>query len=165
MRDRIVELRRVPASELRPTSANWRLHPASQRAALTGMLERIGIIDAVIARETPEGLELIDGHLRTEIAADAVLPVIVVDLDEIEAAEALATHDPLGAMAETDDEKLTGLLADISDTEDLGEVLERIPNLRRRLDVDLAAAVEALDAAPAEAPAPTHLCPACGHEW
>jgi len=30
------------------------------------MLAKVGYADAVIARETPDGLMLIDGHLRAE---------------------------------------------------------------------------------------------------
>ena len=63
IRDRIVDFRRVPASSLIPNPSNWRTHPEEQRAALAGVLESVGIVDAVIARETPNGLELIDGHL------------------------------------------------------------------------------------------------------
>ena len=110
MRDRIVDLRRVAASELRTHPANWREHPPAQRQALAEMLDRLGIVDAVIARETPAGLELIDGHLRADIAADDILPVLVVDLDDAEAAEALATLDPLAAMASTDTAALRALV-------------------------------------------------------
>ena len=110
VQDRIVELRRVPAGELRANPANWRQHPAPQREALTEMLERIGLVDAVIARETPEGLELIDGHLRADVAAAETLPVLIVDLDDAEAAEALATLDPLAAMGVADTTALRALV-------------------------------------------------------
>ena len=110
MRDRITDLRRVPAAELRANPANWRSHPPAQRQALAEMLDRLGVVDAVIARETPDGLELIDGHLRADLAADETLPVLVVDLDDGEAAEALATLDPLAAMATTDGESLRTLV-------------------------------------------------------
>ena len=73
MRDRVKELRRVPASELRANPKNWRCHPPSQEAALRGVLEDIGFADAVIARETPDGLELIDGHLRWQASGDEMI--------------------------------------------------------------------------------------------
>ena len=38
IRDRIVELRRVKASQLRPNPRNWRTHPAAQQDALRGLL-------------------------------------------------------------------------------------------------------------------------------
>ncbi|MYD84851.1 MAG: DNA modification methylase [Acidobacteria bacterium] len=110
-RDRIVELRRVPASQLAPSPANWRLHPDSQRTALAEVLDAVGLVDAVIARQTGEGLELIDGHLRADMAGDEVVPVLVVDLDEAEAAHVLATLDPLAAMADVDGAALGELLA------------------------------------------------------
>ena len=88
IRDRIVDFRRVPAADLLPNPANWRTHPDEQRDALAGVLESVGIVDAVIARETPEGLELIDGHLPQETLTGDI-PVIVVDLNDDEAAEQL----------------------------------------------------------------------------
>ena len=90
-RDRVVELRRVRAGDLRPDPRNWRRHPPGQRAALSRMLDRLGYVDAVIARETPDGLVLVDGHLRAGMSPDAQIPVLVVDLDHSEAGEVLAT--------------------------------------------------------------------------
>src|ERR1039457_1353233 len=67
--DRSKELRRVRASDLIPHPENWRLHPGSQVAALRGVLSHIGFAGALVARELPDGtLQLIDGHLRAEIA-------------------------------------------------------------------------------------------------
>ncbi len=87
VRDRIKELRRVPAGKLRPNAKNWRKHPQAQQDALRGVLAEIGYADALLARELPDGsLELIDGHLRAETTPDMEVPVLVVDLDEKEAA-------------------------------------------------------------------------------
>ena len=102
IRDRVVELRRVKASELHANRNNWRRHPEVQRAALTGLLNEIGYADALLARQTSDGLELIDGHLRADLTPDATVPVLVLDLDEKEADKLLATLDPLAAMAEAD---------------------------------------------------------------
>ena len=113
MRDRIVELRRVAAGELRANPANWRTHPPEQRTALATVLEDVGLVDAVIARDTPEGLELIDGHLRADLAADEVLPVLIVDLTDDEAATVLATYDPIGALAVADVDRLADLVESI----------------------------------------------------
>jgi hypothetical protein len=41
-RDRVVELRRVKASDLLPNPRNWRRHPPRQVAALRGLLKEIG---------------------------------------------------------------------------------------------------------------------------
>jgi len=115
VRDRIKELRRVPAGELIPNPKNWRVHPEAQQDGLRAMLERVGYADAVIARETDAGLMLIDGHLRAEITPDAIVPVLVTDLTEAEADEVLATLDPLAALAEPDVGQLVKLLGGIEE--------------------------------------------------
>ena len=86
LRDRIIDLRRVPADELRANPKNWRRHPPAQAKAPRAMIDDVGFADALIARETPEGLMLIDGHLRLSQSGPAdVLPVLVLDVDEAEA--------------------------------------------------------------------------------
>src|SRR5579863_3507591 len=126
IRDRIKELRRVPASQLLPNPKNWRTHPPAQHDALRGILAEVGYADALLARETPEGnLLLIDGHLRAETTPDSIVPVLVLDVDEAEAAKLLATLDPLAAMAESDSAKLDQLLA---------AVVTRSPALQKLLD-------------------------------
>ncbi|MCA9247354.1 MAG: hypothetical protein KDA42_09575 [Planctomycetales bacterium] len=111
VRDRIKELRRVPARDLRPNARNWRMHPEAQRNALRGVLAEIGLADALLVRELPNGvLELIDGHLRAETLPDQHVPVLVLDVDEADANKILATLDPLAAMAEANAERLDDLL-------------------------------------------------------
>jgi ParB-like chromosome segregation protein Spo0J len=113
-RDRIRELRRVPANELLPNPRNWRLHPPEQQAALAALLAEVGFAGALLARERDDGrLELIDGHLRAAAAPNEIVPVLVLDVDEIEAAKLLATFDRLSAAAQADYEQLRGLLATI----------------------------------------------------
>ncbi|MCS7306268.1 MAG: hypothetical protein NZ602_14315 [Thermoguttaceae bacterium] len=128
IRDRIVELVRVPAGQLRPHPKNWRLHPAHQREALRGLLAEIGYADALLARRLPDGsLELIDGHLRAELTPDMEVPVLVLDLDEQEAAKLLALLDPLAGLAEPNEEVLQQLLAEVqTEHEAVREVLESI---------------------------------------
>ena len=110
IKDRIKSLRRVKASKLLANPKNWRTHPKEQAAALSGVLGEVGIADALVARETPEGLELIDGHLRKDTAPDTKWPVLVLDVTEEEADKLLAIMDPLGAMATADADKLGSLL-------------------------------------------------------
>jgi hypothetical protein len=55
IRNRIKELRQVPASELVPNAKNWRRHPKVQADALRGMLTEIGYADALLTRELPDG--------------------------------------------------------------------------------------------------------------
>ena len=114
IRDRIKELRRVRASDLRPNPRNWRTHPAAQQDALRGLLAEVGYADALLARELADGtLMLIDGHLRAETTPEAVVPVLVLDVDEAEADKILLTLDPLAGMATTSHDQLASLLADV----------------------------------------------------
>lgn len=116
IRDRIKDFRRVKASEILPNPANWRTHPKKQQDALRAVLAEVGIADALLVRETDEGLQLLDGHLRADAAPDTDWPVLVLDVDDADAAKLLATFDPLAGMAGTDAEKLEELLREI-DTE------------------------------------------------
>src|SRR5256714_13501697 len=114
IRDRIKELRRVRAADLRPNPRNWRLHPQNQQEALRGVLAEVGYADALLARELDDGtLMLVDGHLRAETTPDAVVPVLVLDVDEAEADKILLTHDPLAAMATVSEKHLNELLATV----------------------------------------------------
>jgi hypothetical protein len=104
IRDRIEGFRRVPARALLPHPKNWCVHSPAQRAALQGILAEIGYADALLVRETPDELQLIDGHLRAETTPDQMVPVLVLDLDEKEVEKLLASLDPLAAMAGKDDD-------------------------------------------------------------
>ncbi len=125
IRDRIKSLRRVKASELAPSPRNWRTHSPAQADAMRGILAEVGYAGAALARETPDGLQLIDGHLRAELTPDQKIPVLVLDVTEAEANKILATFDPIGAAAGADPEKLAALLAEI-ETE--SEALEAMLN-------------------------------------
>jgi len=125
IRDRIKDLRRVPANELRPNPRNWRTHPEKHLDAIRGVLAEVGFAGAELARELDDGtLELIDGHARAEVAGTAEVPVLVLDVDEAEANKILATFDPIGAMAESDAAKLDAVLRDVdTGSEALQEML------------------------------------------
>lgn len=126
VRDRIKELRRVPASSLLPNPKNWRTHPQAQQDALKGVLAEVGIADAVLARELPDGsLMLIDGHLRAETLGDGDVPVLVLDVTEAEADKILLLFDPLSGMAGTEKQKLDELLRSVkTSSETLAAMLE-----------------------------------------
>ena len=123
-RDRIIELRRIPACDLKPHPLNWRTHPAAQTSALRDVLTEIGFAGAELAFPAdglgPDGnfddLMLIDGHARKDLAGQSVIPVLVTDLTAAEALKLLATYDPLGAMAEADAAKLDELLREVEFT-------------------------------------------------
>jgi hypothetical protein len=129
--DRIKTFKRVAVADLIDNPKNWRKHPDAQRNALGGLLESVGWADAVLARETPDGLMLIDGHLRKELAADSKVPVLVLDVTEAEADLILATHDPLTSMAETDqallDELVQGLDIENDETQKMLDELASDP--------------------------------------
>jgi hypothetical protein len=125
-RDRIKELRWVRAGDLVPNPKNWRRHPQAQRDALCGLLTEIGYADALLVRELPEGrLMIIDGHLRADIDGDALVPVLVLDLNEEEADKLLLTLDPLAAMAESDSERIQALLETVQTKSEAVEQLIR----------------------------------------
>ena len=111
--DRVKSLRRVRAGDLRPNPKNWRRHPQAQQNAMRAALSEIGYAAALIARETPDGLELIDGHLRAELDPDQKVPVLIIDVDAAEADKLLATIDPLSGLAEADLDAIRALAADI----------------------------------------------------
>lgn len=82
---------------------NWRRHGRAQREAFREFKERVGWIDALILNERTG--YLIDGELRLDEAIDAnedLVPVLVVDLDPEQEAEALFFKDLIGGMADVD---------------------------------------------------------------
>jgi ParB-like chromosome segregation protein Spo0J len=135
IRDRVRELRRVRAGDLRGAPWNWRRHGDEQRGAVIGSLEELGITDPLKVRELPDGsLELWDGHLRQDILAgvgpDTLVPVGVTDLSEAEAKKANLVHDPIAGMAEADPEKLDALIAEVEiDNRALASMLDELANV------------------------------------
>ncbi|MBI4564387.1 MAG: DNA modification methylase [Planctomycetes bacterium] len=125
IRDRIVAFRRVKASAIKSHPRNWRTHPKRQREALKGILAEVGYADALLTRELPDGsLQLVDGHLRAETTPDMEVPVLVLDLDEQEAAKLLVSLDPLAAMAGSDGDRLEALLAEVKTSDEaLGRMI------------------------------------------
>jgi len=114
IRDRVIDFRRVKASDLRKHPQNWRLHPESQRSALMAMFDEVGFVGAVLTRQESDGtLQILDGHLRVDLLPEEEVPVIVTDLSEDEGKKILATYDPLSQMTMTDDKALAGILAEV----------------------------------------------------
>jgi hypothetical protein len=131
LKDRIKELRRVKPSELIPNPKNWRTHPEAQKNALKGVLAEVGIADAVLAREMPDGeLMLIDGHLRAETttaSGDQEIPVLVLDVTESEADKILLTLDPMAAMAGADSQLLDTIMRDVqTESEAVADLLDKL---------------------------------------
>jgi DNA modification methylase len=111
-RNRVIGLRWVRAGDLKKNPKNWRDHPEQQRQAVSWSYKRIGNYDRLLVRELADGrLELLDGHLRQDLAPDSVVPVLVISVTDEEADLILATHDPLVGMAEANPERLEALFA------------------------------------------------------
>ena len=126
IRNRVKELRHVPASDLRPNPKNWRTHPKAQQDALRGILAEVGMADACLARELDDGsLMLIDGHLRAETIGEETVPVLILDVNEAEADKILLLFDPLSGMAGTEKERLDELLRNVhTGSESVAAMLE-----------------------------------------
>jgi len=124
---RIVGEAHVAPSNLIPNLLNWRKHPKAQQVALSGALDEIGWIQRVIVNKRTGNI--VDGHLRVELAVkqkEKTVPVCYVDLSPEEERIALATFDPLGALAVTDDKILAELLGSIETrNEDLSALLKK----------------------------------------
>src|ERR1041384_8058337 len=111
MKNRIKAHRKVRVGDLVPHELNPRVHGDDQRAALQALLDKIGFARSVLAYELPDGrLKLIDGHLRqSEIDADALIDVEVLDVDDAEARQLLLSIDPLAQLADYDNAALEEL--------------------------------------------------------
>ena len=144
-RNRIKGIRKVRAGDLIRDERNWRFHPRQQQNALRVMLERVGMADALIVRETDEGLVLVDGHLRASLLPSTEVTVTVVDLNEEEAAEAMATLDPLSDLAGSDVDTLSDLVRDFDD-------LFVLPEFKELFGVPMDTFLNLEPTAPGEAP-------------
>lgn len=115
--DRITGMSREDPRSLHPHPLNPRLHPKQQADALAGAIRDLGVLIPVVVNDTTG--HTLDGHLRIEQAisdGQPSIPVIHVELPEKLEAEALATIDPLAAMAAYDKAALDALLREV-DTE------------------------------------------------
>lgn len=108
---------------------NWRSHPGFQQNALAAVLEDVGVVQNIIVNKRTG--HLVDGHLRVMLAMrgeQPSIPVVYVDLTEEEESKILATLDPIGALAQTDQDKLDELLAGVngSSNADLEKLLNKL---------------------------------------
>jgi hypothetical protein len=172
IRDRIIELKRVKASELLPNGRNWRIHPHHQRETFRDLVQEIGFAGAELTYFSERNggrLTLIDGHMRKEEVGEAEIPCLITDLSDEEADKLLLTYDPLAALAEADAAKLDALLQDMqTESEAVQKML-----------TDMAAS-EGLSFPPAPVEETTppgdfseygedieteYCCPKCGYKW
>ena len=95
--------------------ANPKIHPRRQQQALDHAISDVGWITGVIVNQRTG--HVLDGHARVGLAisrGEPTIPVTYVDIDEAAELKALATFDPIGALAATDDRMLEDLLAELS---------------------------------------------------
>lgn len=95
--------------------ANWRIHPSLQQVAVASALAEVGWVQQVVVNS--ESGHLVDGHLRVLLAqrrGEDSVPVLYVSLSPEEELLVLASLDPLGAMAEAEDQRLDDLLRQVS---------------------------------------------------
>ena len=127
VKSRIKKISKVKASEILPNPKNWRTHPEEQKNAMMGAFAEIGNIDVLKVFETPKGLMLVDGHLRTDILGDNEVEVAILDLTQEEADKALLTFDPIAIAAAADEKKLAELMDAIDlESKALAGILENI---------------------------------------
>ncbi len=141
-KNRIVGYGQIDVEDALAHENNWRIHSMAQQEEMRGILETIGVIQNIIINKRTSdawpvgdrGVEtMLDGHMRIALAmrhGQQTLPVTYVDLDPGEEAIALATFDPIGALAGSSREQLDAVLREIeTDNTDvqklLGEVAER----------------------------------------
>lgn len=110
-RDRITELKRIKGKELLDNEGNWRVHPALQKDAVTGILDEVGVVGAFLVYDSERqgGLTVIDGHLRKSIDPEFEWPCLMTDLNDEEADFVLSVLDPSTSMARVDVEKFRAL--------------------------------------------------------
>jgi hypothetical protein len=127
MKNRVLSFSRVKASELLVNPDNVRFHPPEQMAQMTALLEEIGMADAIIVRERPEGYQVLDGHMRRQLLADEIVPVIIVDLGDEETYSFLLTFDAIKAMATRDASRVNHLLDRVfAETAQVREMLDKM---------------------------------------
>lgn len=114
--------------QLMANPRNWRIHPVGQQDTMANTLSELGWIQRVIVNRTTGNV--IDGHMRIALAiseGENTVPVTYVELTEQEEAIALATFDPITAMAVPDPEQFDRLIADITgDASPVDDALQEI---------------------------------------
>jgi len=167
IKDRIVELRRMYPSELKEHPGQWREHTEAQAGALAGVLKQIGITDTLLAWPSErEGgaLTVFDGHLRRSLDSRVKWPVLITDLTDEEADFALATHDPLTAMAQADRAALDAILSSVhSDDESVQAMLAELAEKEGIIPPDFQPVGEDEQGRLDEKK--KVVCPECGHEF
>jgi len=98
VKDLVTSFERIDPKKIRPHPHNPRVHLDTQREALRTMLDKYGIVDAIVVRKEGDHYELINGHLRHEEIHQKI-PALVIKATRQEAAKLLATYDAVGTLA------------------------------------------------------------------
>ncbi len=109
--NRIIRTGDEAPDQLLANPLNFRIHPGDQAAALAGAMGTLGWLTPIIVNDRTG--HVVDGHLRVRLAlqrGESTVPVTYVDLSPDEERLALATLDPISAMAGEDADLLRQLL-------------------------------------------------------
>lgn len=115
-KNRIVGHADVRPGELTAHARNFKAHPDGQRSAMGAALDEIGFLKSVTVNQRT--MTIVDGHMRVALAierGEKTVPVEFVDLTPGQEKAALAAMDPIGQMAEVDEQALGELLDEVAD--------------------------------------------------
>jgi DNA modification methylase len=113
-RNRITRKAEESPEALTANPRNWRTHPKFQQDALAEILDLVGWVQDIIVNERTGNI--VDGHLRVELAkarGEPTVPVNYIDVSEAEERLILATFDPITYLANRDAATLKELLKTI----------------------------------------------------
>ena len=113
-RNRIVGHRDVPPEDLELNELNFREHSPHQQRVMGELLGASGWLHSVVFNRTTG--RIIDGAMRVRLArqrGEASIPVTDVEITEDEELRALATFDPVGALATANRDVLDRLLGQV----------------------------------------------------
>lgn len=115
VRNRIIDRVEVTGRDLKRNPLNWRTHPENQTATVRSLIDTVGQVSPLIGVRGADGqITLIDGHLRADIADDALMQVDIVDLTPEEQRLILALYDHSSTMAGVDASVISDLSADLA---------------------------------------------------
>lgn len=170
--NRIVAEGTADPYDLLPNPENWRVHSEKQDTVVSASLDEVGFVQSVIVNQTTG--RLVDGHLRAAIAIRKGLrkiPVTYVELSEAEEQLALATLDPISAMAAAN-AYLFGQLLETANTGS-AKLMEYLDEYGRRIGAvpdesekrDAPEKTGAAEFTPDDFNDFEHHCPECGFQF
>jgi hypothetical protein len=133
----------VDPSLLKANPKNWRTHSSRQRTTFNSFKDKYGWLNLIIFNL--QSGKLLDGHMRTEeaIKNNELVPIRIVDLNEEEENEVLATYDNIGLMATRNNQALQSLINSVN-TEHLTRAKTQVEARMQQVRNDLQSAIEEL---------------------